>query len=803
MRKKYSLLLILLLLTLTLIGCGKEKQPTKNDDPINPIVDPGTDPEIPGSNLTCAEDSTQEKCKDPNTWDWNYNRFSFNGKNMQVLILHGYPAEIDPYNENYSGGRAEEKRIQLKEIEEAYGVDIVFDKYPDCASWGPARISWINDLANKKSQTEGDIFAIASDWIPSLVSGNSIAELASFSQLNEQTGGIFEKIGYQQSTVENENVNYNGKIYGYSVDNVHADYFLYYNQDLVDQYNLEDPATLWNEGKWDWKTFDEYLAEAQEAFDNSLEVDENKIYAFGGNLEEVIVGMLSASGECFVDLEHKKINFTNPVTIDLCKNLRSVKRNYGWAPSSTYADVSFEFASGRQLFAHGALWFLSSDMRFKTDSINFEISAVPYPTRTGDGLAREYYKMPLQASECYAFRNIENGVNGLTTEVLVNIMDDLIRGIKPEINYDEKSKSDRYILTLPITKKEVPIFIGDFVLGSYGTGAVMAVPAHDERDYQFAKKFNMPIKEVVKSVDDSEIELPYTQYGILHNSGEFDGLTSKEAKNKIVEKLSSKNQGKKTINYRLKDWLISRQRYWGAPIPIVYCDECGTVPVPEKDLPVLLPYDVEFKPDGESPLKKSKEFMNCTCPKCGGKATREADTLDTFVCSSWYELRYPDSKNEEKAFDKDIINKLAPVDVYVGGKEHAAMHLIYARFMTKALRDLGYLNFDEPFTKLIHQGMILGPDGNKMSKSKGNTVSPEEYIEKYGSDIFRMYIMFGFDYRQGGPWNEKGIDSMVKYFSRIERLIESIKELEEKGTKKNIDVKEIHPLNISIISYPV
>ena len=341
----------------------------------------------------------------------------------------------------------------------------------------------------------------------------------------------------------------------------------------------------------------------------------------------------------------------------------------------------------------------------------------------------------------------------------------------------------------PINGEKIPVWIADYVLEDYGTGAVMAVPAHDERDYKFATKYKLPIKEVIKSKDEKEMQLPFTEYGILFNSGKYDGMDSEEARECITTDLNEKNQGKECVNYRLKDWLISRQRYWGAPIPIVYCEKCGTVAVPEKDLPVLLPYNVEFTPDGESPLKKSSEFMNCTCPKCGGKATREADTLDTFMCSSWYELRYPDSKNKEKAFDKEIINKIMPVDAYIGGKEHAAMHLIYARFMTKALRDLGYLNFDEPFKRLIHQGMILGSDGNKMSKSKGNTVSPEEYIEKYGSDIFRMYIMFGFDYRQGGPWDEKGIESMVKYFSRIERLISSVKELEDKS-ENNIGIKE-------------
>ncbi len=337
----------------------------------------------------------------------------------------------------------------------------------------------------------------------------------------------------------------------------------------------------------------------------------------------------------------------------------------------------------------------------------------------------------------------------------------------------------------PINNDKVPVWIADYVLEDYGTGAVMAVPAHDTRDYEFAKKYNLPIKRVIESKDGSDSKLPYTEKGILVNSGKYNGLTSEEAKQKIVNDLSANNNGKNSVNYRLKDWLVSRQRYWGAPIPIIYCDRCGEVVVPEEDLPVLLPYNVEFRPDGESPLKKSEEFMNCTCPKCGGKAKREADTLDTFVCSSWYELRYPDAKNDKMPFDKEIINKMAPVDTYIGGKEHAAMHLIYSRFMTKVLRDLGYLNFDEPFKRLVHQGMILGPDGNKMSKSKGNTVSPEEYIEKYGSDIFRIYLMFGFDYKQGGPWDEKGIEAMVRYFTKIEKLVETVSSYD----KKDIDIE--------------
>ena len=349
----------------------------------------------------------------------------------------------------------------------------------------------------------------------------------------------------------------------------------------------------------------------------------------------------------------------------------------------------------------------------------------------------------------------------------------------------------------PINGEKVPVWIADYVLEEYGTGAVMAVPAHDTRDYEFAKKYNLPIKEVVVPKEEEDYELPYTNYGKLINSGKYTGQTSEEAKKMITKDLSEKNEGEETTNYRLKDWLVSRQRYWGAPIPIINCEKCGAVPVPEKDLPVLLPYDVEFTPDGESPLKKSKEFMECTCPRCGGKATREADTLDTFVCSSWYELRYPDAKNTEKAFDRQTIDKMAPVDVYVGGKEHAAMHLIYVRFMTKALRDLGYLDFDEPFKKLIHQGMILGPDGNKMSKSKGNTVSPDEYIDQYGADVFRMYIMFGFDYRKGGPWDDKGIDAMSKYFSRIERLVETVtNELKDIPSNDEIGLKEKELLRV-------
>ncbi|MDE5548846.1 MAG: leucine--tRNA ligase, partial [Clostridia bacterium] len=281
----------------------------------------------------------------------------------------------------------------------------------------------------------------------------------------------------------------------------------------------------------------------------------------------------------------------------------------------------------------------------------------------------------------------------------------------------------------PVNGDRVPIWIGDYVLYSYGTGAVMGVAAHDERDYDFAKKFNLQIKRVIKSADGKNDDLPFCDYGVICNTNtKFDGMTSQDGKVAIVKWLEESNQGQLKTNYRLRDWLISRQRYWGAPIPIVYCDKCGEVPVPEKDLPVKLPYNVEFKPNGKSPLASCEEFMNTTCPKCGGKARRDPDTMDTFVCSSWYYLRYPDAHNDKMAFDPEIINKMLPVDKYVGGAEHACMHLLYARFFTKALRDMGYLKFDEPFKSLVHQGTILGPDGFKMSKSRGNIISPDDYV---------------------------------------------------------------------------
>ncbi len=352
----------------------------------------------------------------------------------------------------------------------------------------------------------------------------------------------------------------------------------------------------------------------------------------------------------------------------------------------------------------------------------------------------------------------------------------------------------------PLTKKRIPIYAGDYVLYSYGTGAVMAVAAHDERDYAFSMKYNLPVTQVIIKRNGEETELPYCEDGILINSLQFDGLYGEEAREAISTYLTKIGKGNKKVNYRLRDWLVSRQRYWGAPIPVIHCEHCGAVPVPDKDLPVKLPYDVEFKPDGKSPLAKHSGFMHTKCPKCGKPALRDPDTLDTFVCSSWYYLRYPDSQNDKAPFDPEIVNKMLPVDVYVGGAEHACMHLLYARFLTKALRDMGYLNFDEPFKRLVHQGVILGPDGNRMSKSKGNVISPDTYVETYGSDIFRLYLMFGFSYTEGGPWNDDGIKSIAKFTDRIERLVQQAKDIVPAATtQKTAAEKELnYVMNYSI-----
>jgi leucyl-tRNA synthetase len=317
----------------------------------------------------------------------------------------------------------------------------------------------------------------------------------------------------------------------------------------------------------------------------------------------------------------------------------------------------------------------------------------------------------------------------------------------------------------PATKKKIPVWIADYVLASYGTGAIMAVPAHDERDGEFAKKFDLPIDEVINRP--SKIDGIYTGEGILINSGIYNGVDSAEAREKIVADLAKEGIAKEQVNYRLRDWLISRQRYWGTPIPIVYCDKCGIQPVPEKDLPVILPEDVEFELTGRSPLQEREDFVNTKCLNCDGPAKRETDTMDTFMDSSWYYLRYLDNKNNKAPYDNELINKWMPLDHYIGGIEHAILHLLYARFITKFLHDHHGLAAEEPFKKLTNQGIIAGPDGHKMSKSRGNVVNPDEQVAGYGADSLRMYLMFMGPYEQGGPYDMSGIAGTRRFLDRL------------------------------------
>ncbi|WP_420542030.1 leucine--tRNA ligase [Rubrobacter naiadicus] len=327
--------------------------------------------------------------------------------------------------------------------------------------------------------------------------------------------------------------------------------------------------------------------------------------------------------------------------------------------------------------------------------------------------------------------------------------------------------------TNPATGERIPVYIADYVLLGYGTGAIMAVPAHDERDFEFATKYGLEIRPVIAPPewDGSPLEEAYAGEGTMVNSGPFDGTPSGEGREKVTRWLEERGAGRHAVSYRLRDWLISRQRYWGTPIPIVYCERCGTVPVPEEDLPVLLPEDAEFTPTGESPLKRDPDFYNTTCPRCGGPATRETDTMDTFVDSSWYQYRYLSPHYDEGPFDPEQGRKWLPVDQYTGGVEHAVMHLLYTRFFTKVMRDMGLVDFDEPMVRLFNQGEILGPDGNRMSKSKGNVVNPQEWVDRYGSDVLRCFLMFIGPWNEGGPWDGQGIEGVARWLRRAHSLV--------------------------------
>ena len=344
----------------------------------------------------------------------------------------------------------------------------------------------------------------------------------------------------------------------------------------------------------------------------------------------------------------------------------------------------------------------------------------------------------------------------------------------------------------PLTGERVPIWIANYVLYEYGTGAVMAVPTHDQRDWDFAKKYSLPMKVVVQNKAGNltleEMDKAYDADGVLVNSGEFDGLKSAEAREAITHKFEDMGIGQGKVNYRLRDWLISRQRYWGCPIPIIHCPHCGNVLVPEKDLPVRLPEDVNFVAGATSPLETSESFLHCQCPKCGADATRETDTMDTFIDSSWYYLRYTDPHNDTEPFAKDKVNYWAPVDQYIGGIEHAILHLLYSRFFMKVLQDAGMVDYAEPFTNLLCQGMVL-KDGGKMSKSVGNVVSPEEIVGKYGADTARLFILFAAPPEKDLEWSDQGVEGSYRFLKRVWTIVGTYQDL-SKENKDSLSSEE-------------
>jgi len=469
-----------------------------------------------------------------------------------------------------------------------------------------------------------------------------------------------------------------------------------------------------------------------------------------------------------------------------------------------------------------------AQIEFKIQNSKFKIPV--FTTRTDTLFGATYLVIapehPFVASLLKNRASIYGSEGEEEDKVLFAFQKSKIKNIKAVENYIKKSKkkTERERISKikektgieikgvkainPANNREIPIFVADYVLIHYGTGAIMAVPAHDQRDFDFARKYNLPMIEVIKSEElgirnqelgeksllitsNGRYEGAYEGEGILINSGRFNGIKSEVARERISQWLGKRGLAKKAVYYKLRDWLISRQRYWGAPIPMIYCQKCGWQPVSEKDLPVLLPKIKDFRPtdEGKSPLAKSKNFVETNCPKCQGPAQRETDTMDTFVCSSWYFLRYTDPKNKKEFASREKIRTWLPINMYIGGAEHACLHLLYSRFFTKVLKNLGYFHFKEPFLTLRHQGTILGPDGQKMSKSKGNVVEPDQQVKRYGSDTVRIYLCFMGPYSQGGPWNPKGIVGVYRFLQRVWNLIarrKSRREIKDEKIEKLI-----------------
>ena len=367
-------------------------------------------------------------------------------------------------------------------------------------------------------------------------------------------------------------------------------------------------------------------------------------------------------------------------------------------------------------------------------------------------------------------------VPGLTTEDNQQAVDEYISKARQTSEIDrlasDKEKTGVFTGSYAVNRingERIPVYIGDYVLTTYGTGAVMGVPAHDSRDFIFAQKYKLPIRIVIAPIEwnGQDVSEAYIGDGFMTNSGAYDGMTNEEGKTAISIDLEKKDWGSRTVSFRIRDWLISRQRYWGTPIPMVYCDSCGVVPVPEADLPVLLPQDADFTPTGESPLAANEDFVKTSCPKCGAAARRETDTMDTFMDSSWYMMRYLDPHNAKDPSNPKLLQKWMTVDQYTGGAEHAVMHLLYSRFFTKGMHDMGLVEYDEPFLRLFNQGVILGADHDKMSKSKGNVVNPDDFVGTLGADAVRCFLMFIGPWDQGGPWSDVGINGTARWLNRV------------------------------------
>src|SRR5919109_3097538 len=371
-------------------------------------------------------------------------------------------------------------------------------------------------------------------------------------------------------------------------------------------------------------------------------------------------------------------------------------------------------------------------------------------------------------------RNLEQWLFRITaySDRLLDEMEELESWPERVTKEKDGVPTGRFVVN-PASGARIPVWVADYVLMEYGTGAIMAVPAHDERDYAFAKRYDLPIKTVVVPADDEPPEgegafVAHTENERLVNSAQFSGMPAPEAKRAIVAWLEERHAARPAIGYRLRDWLLSRQRYWGCPIPIVHCERCGIVPVPDEDLPVLLPEVEDYLPKGRSPLAAAEDWVRVECPSCGGQARRETDTMDTFVDSSWYFLRYADARNEEAPFDREVVDYWLPVDQYIGGVEHAILHLLYARFFVKALNDMGLVGFREPFARLFTQGMVYR-DGAKMSKSRGNVVDPDEYMDRYGADACRLYPVFLGPVDQDAEWQDSGFEGIVRFLNKLWR----------------------------------